>query len=509
MPLMSRITPEQLGDRRWQLLALTSVGAFMGPLDGSIVAVALPKMGQDLKLTFTAAIWVQAIYLLVMAVLLIPLGRLADRRGRVHYYLGGVVVFTVGSLLSGMSTTDAWLIASRALQGVGAALLVATSTAIVTAVFPPRERGRALGINVMAVYLGLTVGPPLGGFLTDHLGWRSIFFVNIPIGVVVAVCGYLLLPRHERGDERAAGSDPLGTGLWALTLICLLVPLTFASEWGWTSARTLGLLATAAAALTVFAVVELRQRTPLLNLDLVFHNRLFAAANSAALLNYMALGAITILTADFLEIVQHHSAGLTGWLMLAQPVMMATLSPFAGRLSDRVGSRLLSSGGMVIMAAGMALLATVPVTSGLLRVMASLAVVGLGMAAFSAPNTSAIMGSVEKHQLGLAGAFVGTMRVTGQSLSVAVLGGIAASFLGPLGSRMLLRLGNPVPGQSHAAAIAAAAHVALDYTHGYREAILTGAALAFVGALLSLTRGPHAPRRAPAAARPSRLGAEG
>ncbi len=503
MPLITRITPEQLVDRRWQLLALTSVGAFMGPLDGSIVAVALPKMGKDLDLTFTTSIWVQAVYLLVMAVLLIPLGRLADRRGRVHYYLGGVALFTVGSLLSGLSMNVTWLIASRAVQGVGAALLVATSTAIVTAVFPPRERGRALGINVMAVYLGLTVGPPLGGFLTDSLGWRSIFFVNIPIGVAVAVCGYLLLPRHERGNERAGGSDPVGTVLWALTLICLLVPVSFASEWGWTSARTLGLLAAAAAALALFAAVELRHRTPLLSLDLVLHNRLFAAANGAALLNYMALGAVTILTADYLEIAQHHSAGLTGWLMLAQPTMMAALSPFAGRLSDRVGSRLLSSGGMVVVAAGMVLLATLPATSGLPRVMGSLAVVGLGMAAFSAPNTSAIMGSVDRDQLGLAGAFVGTMRVTGQSLSVAVLSAIAASSLGRYGIQWLLRLGTPVPGQSRAAAHAVAAHVALDYAHGYRQAMLAGAALAFVGALLSLTRGQHVPHGAQAGERSS------
>jgi len=499
MALLSRITSDQLYARRWQLLALTSVGAFMGPLDGSIVAVALPTMGRSLGLSFTDSIWVQAIYLLVMAVLLIPLGRLADRHGRVHYYLGGIALFTFGSLLSALSMNAAWLIASRALQGGGAALLVATSAAIVTAVFPPQERGRALGINVMAVYLGLSVGPPLGGFLTDHFGWRSIFLVNLPIGVAVAACGYLLLPRHEGGDEHAGRPDPLGTGLWALTLVCLLVPLTFASQWGWGSPRTLGLLALAAAGLGCFVAVESRVRDPMLSLDLVLHNRLFAAANAAALLNYMALGAITLLTAFYLEVVQGHSAGLTGWLMLAQPVMMAALSPAAGRLSDRVGSRVLSSGGMVVVALGMLLLATIPAHSGLLRVMASLAVVGLGMAAFSAPNMSAIMGSVERRQLGLAGAFVGTMRVTGQALSVAVLGGIAASALGPRGGQLLLRLGVPVPGQSRAGAVAAAAFVARNYTHGYRAAMVTGAGLALVGALASLTRGRHVPAAGAAA----------
>ena len=500
MPLISRIRPEQLYARRWQLLALTSVGAFMGPLDGSIVSVALPKMGRSLHLTFTASIWVQAVYLLVMAVLLIPLGRLADQRGRVHYYLAGIGIFTVGSLCSALSMNVGWLIASRALQGAGAALLVATSAAIVTAVFPPQERGRALGINIMAVYLGLSVGPPLGGFLTDHFGWRSIFYVNLPIGIAVAACGFLLLPRHELGDERAMRPDPRGTILWGLSLVCLLVPLIFAAQWGWTSPRTLGLLAVAAASLVTFIFSELHAADPLLDLDLLFHNRLFAAANLAALLNYMALGAITILTAVYLEVVQGHSAGLTGWLMLAEPAVMAALSPFSGRLSDRVGSRLLASGGMVIVAAGMLLLATMPTSSGLVRVMASLGVVGLGMAAFSAPNMSAIMGSVQKRQLGLASAFVGTMRVTGQALSVAVLGGIAASTLGPAGGRLLLTLGTPVPGQSHASALAAAAFVLHHYAHGYRNAMLAGAGLAFVGALASLTRGQHVPLPASAKA---------
>ena len=430
VPLISRISPEQLYARRWQLLALTSVGAFMGPSTAHRLGGAA-QIGRSLHLSFTASIWVQAVYLLVMAVLLIPLGRLADQRGRVHYYLVGIGVFTVGSLCSALSMNTPWLIASRAVQGAGAALLGATAAAIVTAVFPPQERGRALGINVMAVYLGLSVGPPLGGFLTDSFGWRSIFFVNLPIGVVVAACGYLLLPRHERGDERALRPDPLGTGLWGLALVCLLVPLSFASQWDWSSPRTWGLLLVAIASLVAFVFAELRASDPLLDLDLLFHNRLFAAANAAALLNYMALGAIGILTAVYLEVVQGRSASLTGWLMLAQPVMMAALSPLSGRLSDRVGSRLLSSGGMAIIAAGMLLLASMPATSGLVRVMASLAVVGLGMAAFSAPNTSAIMGSVERRQLGLASAFTGTMRATGQAMSVAVLGGIAASTLGP------------------------------------------------------------------------------
>ena len=492
---ITRITLEQLNERRWELLALTSIGAFMAPLDGSIVAVALPVMSPDLHLSFAQSIWVQAAYLLAMAVLLIPTGRLADHHGRVRFYLAGLAVFTAGSLLSAASMSGAWLIASRVVQGGGAALLSATSAAIVTAVFPPSERGRALGINVMAVYIGLSVGPPLGGFLTDNLGWRWIFLVNLPIGIAALVWGLLLLPRREREDTAAPRPDVLGAALLGVFLASLLVPLTFAPEWGWAAPSTIGLLTVSALSLVAFVAVERRVNDPVLDLDLVLHNRLFAAANTAALLNYMALYAISLLTAIYLEVVQGRSAGLTGWLMLGQPVMQAVLSPFAGRLSDRIGSRVLTTSGMLLTATGMALLGSMPASAGIPRVVVSLAVVGVGLAAFSAPNTSAIMGSVRRDQLSLASAFLGTARVVGMALSVAVLGGIAASQLGLLGGRLLFTHGH--------GAGALASKAVSDFAHGYSLAMYTGAALALLGAAVSLTRGPR--EEAPAAMPPGRV----
>ena len=482
MPLLQRITDEDAHRRRWELLVLSSVGAFMGPLDGSIVSVALSAMSPSLRLSFGAAMWVQAAYLLAMAVLLIPLGRLADQHGRVRYYLMGTAVFTVGSLLAALSMGGAWLIVTRVVQGGGAALMVATSAAIVTAVFPPQERGRALGINVMAVYIGLTVGPPLGGILVDTLGWRSIFLINLPIGIIVLVWGWLLLPRSER-MEGAPRVDFAGAALLGAFLISLLVPLTFAPEWGWAAPLTIGLLVLSAAALVGFVVVERRVTSPVLDLDLLVHNRLFAAANLAALLNYMALYAISVLTAIFLEIVQGRSASVSGLLILSQPLLMAVLSPFSGHLSDKIGSRVLATGGMVAIAVGMVLLAAMPTTAPVWQVAGDLAVVGLGMAAFSAPNTSAIMGSVRRDQLSVASAFIGTMRTTGQALSVALLGGIAASQLGRLGSRLLFTHG-------HGAGAAGLATQAVSgYAQGYRYAMLAGAVLALVGAAVSLTRG--------------------
>jgi len=486
VPLLSRITAEDAHRRRWELLALTSIGAFMAPLDGSIVSVALPVMSPDLGLTFAASMWVQAAYLLATAVLLIPMGRLADQHGRVRFYLIGITVFTAGSLLAALSMNGAWLITSRVIQGGGAALMVATSAAIVTAVFPPQERGRALGINVMAVYIGLSVGPPLGGILADTLGWRSIFLINLPIGLIVLAWGWMMLPRSERAQD-ASRVDVAGSTLLGVFLISLLVPLTFAPEWGWAAPLTLGLLALAVVSLAGFVVVERRVDSPVLDLDLLVHNRLFAAANTAALLNYMALFAIGLLTAIFLEVVQDRSAAVTGWLMLSQPLLMAVLSPFSGRLSDRIGSRVLATGGMVTIAFGMVLLAAMPTTAPVWQVAGNLAIVGLGMAAFSAPNTSAVMGSVRRDQLGVASAFLGTMRTAGMALSVALLGGIAASQLGRLGGRLLFTHGGDGAGGLAAQAVS-------GYAQGYRYAMLTGAVLALAGAGISLTRGAHGVR---------------
>ncbi|MDR3682661.1 MAG: MFS transporter, partial [Geothrix sp.] len=427
----------------------------------------------------------QAAYLLSIAVLLIPLGRLADQRGRVPFYLAGIALFTGASLAAALSWNGPSLILSRILQGVGGALLNATSAAIVTSVFPARERGRALGINVMAVYLGLSVGPPLGGFLVDHFGWPWIFLVNLPIGLGVFLWGWRLLPRGtarpKAAEARGAGGlDLPGAALLATFLVGLLVPLTFASEWGWASSRVWALLGLSVLALGAFWAREARAAVPLVDLALLRRNRLFAAANLAALLNYMGLYAIAILTAVQLQLVQGRTAKATGWIMLGQPLMQACLSPLSGRLSDRVGSRVLSTSGMGLVALGMVLLALLGRSGSMLPIVAALAIVGVGMAAFSAPNTSAIMGSVDRSQLGVASAFLGTMRVTGQALSVAILGGIAASHLGPGGWRLLLRAG----GSPQAAAA---------FAQGYRAAMATGAGLALLGAWASLARGTHGP----------------
>ena len=311
--------------------------------------------------------------------------------------------------------------------------------------------------------------------------------------------GWFMLPRSER-LENAPRIDVAGSVLLGVFLVCLLVPLTFSPEWGWASPSTLGLLVVSAAAFVAFVIVERRVESPILDLDLVLKNRLFAAANTAALLNYMALYGISLLTAIYLELVQGSSASLTGWLLLSMPLLMAVLSPFSGRLSDRIGSRVLASGGMVAIAAGMLLLALTPESAPLWRIAACLAVVGLGMAAFSAPNTSAIMGSVRRDQLSQASAFLSTMRTSGQALSVALLGGIAASQLGAVGGRVLLTHGHG--GGALAAQRRGRLRAGLSLRDGHRRRARAGrrARLAHHGARTSPT-----PREPAGALTPGRL----
>jgi EmrB/QacA subfamily drug resistance transporter len=465
----------ELQRRRWYALAIMSIGSFMTPFDATIVAVALAKIGKDLQLSYPEGLWVQAAYLLVASILLIPVGRLADTRRPVAYYLTGTAVFAVGSVVAGLATGGLSMVVGRCIQGAGGAFMFSTAAAIVTSAFPPSQRGRALGLNVTAVYVGLTLGPVIGGLIVDHASWRWIFFINVPIAVATLLGGWSLL-RAEGRDRRAARPlatriDWTGAVLLGMALVALFVPLTFFPLWGWESARTIVPLVLTVVFLAGFVGFERRVREPMLPLGLVTGNRAFAAGNTAALLNYLAVFAVTTLTSVYLEVVQGLSPQRTGLLLLMQPVLMAVLSPFTGRLSDRVGSRVPATAGMVLVSGGMAELAFVSTSYG--RVMLALGTIGVGMALFSAPNMSAVMGSVDRSQLNLASGFLATMRFSGQGLSIAVLGSISAYKLGAAGARMIFF------GEAGSVAHAAA------FADGYRTAMLVGAALALAGAILS------------------------
>jgi MFS family permease len=337
-----------------------------------------------------------------------------------------------------------------------------------------------LGINVMAGYVGLMVGPAVGGLLVTHVGWRWIFLINVPIAIITLANGWSLLgaERQDRAEggttsRTGKGIDWPGSILLALTLTMLFVPLTLLPYWGLASAKTLGMIGAFMVLLVAFVLVEERVGDPVLDLDIVRKNRVFAAGTFAALLNYAAVFGLTTFTAVYLEVVENYSAQKAGLLLLAQPIMMTVLSPVFGQLSDRIGTRVLAAGGMLLGAVGILQLALLPSSPNPLRVVLALAIVGIGMAAFSSPNTSAVMGSVRRDQLSLASGFLATMRTVGQGVSVALLGAIAASQLGPAGARVLF-LGEKA---SRGAASA--------FSTGYRTAMFAGVGLAVGAALVS------------------------
>ena len=476
----------ELYQRRWRVLVMTAIGTFMTPLDSSIVSVALPAIGPHLHLSYTEALWVQAAYLLVISILLIPVGRLADMHGPLRFYMMGTILFGLASIGAALSFNGTSLIVARSIQGAGGALMFSTSAAILTSVFPGKERGRVLGLNVMVAYLGLTLGPPIGGLIVSHTSWRWIFLLNVPVALLTLLVGWNLLPAEQR--DRAAliareavsrvhhRIDLVGAAILGGMLVCFFLPLTFSPFWGWGSGRTVGLFVAAVVLFGVFVVFEGRVDEPILDLNLVRRNRTFAAANMATLLNYVAVFGIIVFTAVFLEIVQGRSPERSGLILLAQPALMAALSPFAGRLSDRVGSRALVTCGQIFIAAGMVQLALLSAVSPTSRVMLALATVGVGMAGFSSPNTSAVMGSVPRSQLNVASGFLATMRFAGQGMSIAVLGAIAAAGLGPSGGRVILL------GETASKASAA------TYATGYRQAMFVGAGIAVLAAIISFVQ---------------------
>jgi EmrB/QacA subfamily drug resistance transporter len=403
----------------------------MSPLDSSIVSIALPSIASSLNIDFATIVWVPTSYLLCLAVFLLSFGRLADIRGRKAMFITGFTLFTVASTLCASSQTGIQLILFRSIQGLSAALISATSTAIVTDVFPSSERGKALGINTMAVYMGLSVGPTLGGFLVQSLGWRWIFLVNLPIGVLVVIVSLLRL-KESATVRRSERFDLSGAGTFSISLTAMLLALTLGSSYGWTSWGIMGLFLIGGAFLVLFILAERKTgNEAMLDLSLFLQNRLFAAANLTAFLNYTSYSGTSFFMSFYLQRVLGFEPAAAGMILLAMPLTMSVLSPASGWLSDKFGSRLLSSAGMALMCLGLFMFSTLKANSSGWDVAVRLLLLGVGMGVFSSPNTSAVMGSVERSRLGVAGGTLATMRFMGQSMSLAVMGAVAALSMPP------------------------------------------------------------------------------
>jgi EmrB/QacA subfamily drug resistance transporter len=378
-------------DAKWLVLLSVGIGTYMSALDGSVVNTILPVICNQLGSSVANVEWVVTIYLLVVSSLLLSFGRLGDLRGHKPVYILGFVVFGAGSALCGLATSLSALVLFRGLQAFGAAMLFANSPAILTGSFPREQRGQALGLQATMTYLGLTAGPSLGGWLAQSLSWRAVFYINIPISLLALLFSLRFIPKdapravHERFD--IAGALTFMGGL-----VCLLLGLNQGHAWGWTSPAILGLLAIAAVLLGVFIWIERRVPSPMLDLSL-FGQRVFSASTGSALLNYICVYSITFLMPFYLIQGRGLNPAQAGLLLTAQPIIMAVTAPVSGALSDRFGSKGLSTAGMLILALGLFLLSRLGAASPTGLVVLGLAVAGMGTGLFISPNNSALMGA--------------------------------------------------------------------------------------------------------------------
>jgi len=411
-------------DSRTAALFAATLAVLLSAFTGSSINIALPAMGREFAMDAILLSWVPTSFLLAAAMFLVPIGRLADIYGRKRFFALGMSVFTAASLLSGLAPSAALLIAARALQGIGGAMISGTGVAILTSVFPPQERGRVLGINVAAVYLGLSLGPPLGGILTQQLGWRSIFFVTVPLGLA-AIAFVLWRLDGEWAEARGESFDLLGSIIYAAALVALM--------YGFSQLPALVGAVLIAAGLVGFAgfgLLELNVQSPVLNLRLFRSNRTFTFSNLAALIHYAAVFAVTFLLSLYLQYLKGLPPQQAGLILIFQPVVQFLFSPAAGRLSDRVEPRILASAGMVLTSTGLALLVLLSPTTPLWAIVAILILMGFGYALFSSPNMNAVMGSVERKSYGVASGTLATMRLIGQMLSMGIATLLFALFLG-------------------------------------------------------------------------------
>ena len=397
------------------ILAFVAITSFMGTFLISAVNIALPAIEKSFGLNAVELSWVITSFLLATAMFLLPVGRWGDLTGIRRVFKTGITIFTISSIVCGFATSGFWLILFRFIQGIGAAFSSTTGPAILVSAFLPQNRGRVLGMSVSAVYLGLAFGPFAGGFLTQYLGWRSIFFVSTAMGILTIIVAFLFLGKDSRDNVSAKKQNLKGTLFYMAGLVALVngssrIPAIS----GWL------LMGGGSLALVLFWWIESRSAMPVLETKLFTRNRLFAFSNLAALINYSATFAIVFLLSLYLQKVQGLSPRNAGIILVAQPAMMAIFSPVAGRLSDRIQPRYLATLGMTMCTLGLAAFAFLTGTTPVWLIVALLFWVGLGFAFFSSPNMNTIMSSVQPNQLGLASGSAATMRVVGQIVSMTI-----------------------------------------------------------------------------------------
>ena len=468
----------QRSSYRWWLLAVTSLGALLASITSGSLIIALPEIVRDLHTDLFSVMWIIVGYTLVLTVLVLNAGRVADRYGRARTYTLGSAAFTLASVLCALAPTAGLLIAARFGQGIGAAFMFANSAALVTDAFPRRELGRALGINAMVIGAGLILGPILGGWLTGF-GWRWVFWFNVPLGVVATLAAWLILVERY-GAQRQLNIDWAGSALYLATLLSLMTALAFGGLYGWTTWWVIGSFVLAVVLTPLLLWVESRTHDPLLDLSL-FADRLYTMGNLTGLLNGIARYAVLFLLVFYLQGVKGEDPVTAGINLAPLAIGMLVFSPISGALSDRWGSRLLATLGMVVTAVGLAGLAFIQTDTPLWQLYIWQAIVGAGAGIFNSPNTSAVMGVVPPIKRGIGAGMRAMLTNTGFVISIALAIGLLTSSMSP---KVLIAIATGA--QSGSAGISTQ-----PFIQALHVAFVAGIVASLLGAVISSLRGEH------------------
>ncbi|MEN3342102.1 MAG: hypothetical protein V7644_1506 [Actinomycetota bacterium] len=459
--MRARIFAEE--NKKWWTLAAVAFGLFMIMLDNTVVNVALPSIQRDLGIAISQLEWIVTAYALVFAALMVTGGKLADLFGRRRIFVTGLTVFTLSSLACGLASSAGLLIGARAVQGIGAALMMPATLSIITATFPPRQRGQAIGIWAGVSALALAIGPLCGGLIVDNINWNWIFFVNVPVGALGLVVSQFFIPE-SRDTSHEQSIDLPGLATSGLGLFALTYALIEGNRHGWFSAEILGLFAAAAILLAAFVAVEARQRLPMLDLSL-FRVGAFAGANIVALLVSLGMFGVFFFVSLYVQNILGYSPTKAGAVFLPMTLLIILVAPVAGRASDRIGSRWLMGAGMTLLGISLLLYQRVGVHTGFWTLLPQLLVGGLGMAMTMSPMTSAAMGAVPVDKAGVGSGVLNSFRQVGGAFGIALMGAIVASYLhapprSPLGKQ--------------------------EYVDGLHAALLLSAGITFAAAIVAV-----------------------
>ncbi len=400
--------------KRGMILFVVLLSSFVTPFMSSSVNIALPAIAEQFGLNTVVLNWVATSFLLSTAVFLLPVGRVADIYGRAKIFAIGMAVFAVSTLVAGVSNSISVLIIARVVQGIGSAFIFSTGVAMLSMAYRSEVRGRMIGYSIGMVYIGLTAGPFLGGWLTQHYSWRMIFLATVPFSVAAFFLA-IKITSSEGGCVQKCAMDYTGSILYALGLFLAIYGFSRLPDSGYF------LVIAGCCLLAVFIFWEMRSLNPLIDPGLFMKNRLFLFSNIAALINYSATFSTGFILSLYLQYIKGMSPEEAGLILVASPVVMAAISPLSGRLSDKINTRILSSLGMAVTALGLFFFIFLTDKSNTLYIVGSLLILGAGLGLFSSPNTNAIMGSVETNAYGVASGMLSTMRLTGQTISMAVV----------------------------------------------------------------------------------------